>query len=226
MIIHAIDIHSAQYPELLKTIKNPPSVLYARGNLDLLATPPGIAIVGTRNATSNGLEITRRITKYCVDQQAVIVSGLALGIDAEAHRACLMNNGATIAVLAGGLHTAEPKANLSLGLQILEHGGLWVSEHPEGTRTQRHHFVPRNRIQVGLSASSIVVESDAKSGTMTHARFCANEGHNLYAVVPHEDGNPLGLNCNGPLEMVKNLNAIPLATKTDYSSLSFTRPVT
>jgi DNA processing protein len=216
--IHAIDLESKIYPNHLRHIKNPPSVLYARGNLDLLRMQPGVAIVGTRNATSNGLKITQRITKFCVANSAVIVSGLALGIDAQAHRSCVNAGGKTIAVLAHGLHMAQPRANLELAFQILESDGLWVSEHPSGTPAARQHFVPRNRIQVGLSRCSIVIESDIKSGTTTHAKFCIEENHKLFAVVPAE-GNPLRLNSAGPEMMVKDMGAIPLKSKEDYDLL-------
>ena len=216
--IHAIDRNSAIYPASLNKIMNPPPVLYARGNLDLLAHPISVSIVGTRDATPNGLKIANRISKYCVSEGATIVSGLALGIDAEAHSSCLEAGGGTIAVLAHGLHTAEPRKNRALGFKILENGGLWVSEHPEGTSAARHHFVPRNRIQVGLSKCSIIVESNAKSGTTTHAKFCVKEKHELFAVAP-EPGNPLELNSSGPEMMIRDMGAIPLQSKADYGKL-------
>ncbi len=87
--------------------------------------------------------------------------------------------GKTIAVFAHGLHMAQPKRNASLAEQILVNGGLWVSEHPTGTPVARQNFVPRNRIQVGLSCCSIIVEATIKSGTTTHARFCVQEHHPL-----------------------------------------------
>ncbi|WP_158657832.1 DNA-processing protein DprA [Agarilytica rhodophyticola] len=214
--IHAIDQDSDYYPDSLRNIMSPPRILYARGNLDLLVSSLGVAIVGTRNATTNGLKITNRIARHCVSLGATVVSGLALGIDAEAHRGCLDVAGNTIAVLAHGLHTAEPKANQQLGYQILESGGLWVSEHPEGARASRQNFVPRNRIQVGLSKCSIIVESDVRSGTTTHAKFCVQEKHPLFAVIPQE-GNPLKLHCKGPEMMVRDMGAKALVTKDDYS---------
>lgn len=213
--IHAIDKDSELYPNCLLDIMAPPQTLYARGNLDLLASPPGVAVVGTRKATTNGLKITNRIAAHCVSLGATVVSGLALGIDAEAHRGCLDAGGKTIAVLAHGLHTAEPKANQALAYQILESHGLWVSEHPEGTKASRQNFVPRNRIQVGLSKCSIIVESDVRSGTTTHAKFCMQEKHPLFAVIP-QPGNPLKLNCAGPQMLVSDMGAQSLVTKDDY----------
>jgi DNA processing protein len=102
----------------------------------------------------------------------VIISGLASGIDYAAHSSCLANNGNTIAVLAHGLHMIYPSKNTALVNSILDNGGLWISEHPFGTEPKKHLFVLRNRIQVGLSMFSIIVEAKKKSGTMSHADFC------------------------------------------------------
>ncbi|ABC33040.1 predicted Rossmann fold nucleotide-binding protein involved in DNA uptake [Hahella chejuensis KCTC 2396] len=215
----AIPLNSSEYPKHLKSIANPPATLYARGNLDLLYEAPGIAIVGTRNATANGLEITKRVAAYAVSKGAIVVSGLALGIDAAAHQGCLNAGGRTIAVLASGLHIATPRQNAGLGDAILESDGLWVSEHPEGTPPARQYFVPRNRIQVGLSACSVIIESDVKSGTTTHAKFCVQEKHPLFAVVP-QPRNPFGLNSAGPEMMVRDMGAIPLKTRNDYTLLN------
>lgn len=213
-----IPLGSDLYPVSLSSIKNPPKVLYARGNLSLLKQPPGVSIVGTRNATSNGLKITHRISQFVVSQNAIVISGLALGIDAAAHNGCLDVGGQTIAVLAGGLHEATPKQNSGLGQRILQNNGLWVSEHEPGIQPQKRFFVARNRIQVGLSACSIVVESDIQSGTTSHAQFCVNENHPLFAVVP-EAGNPMDLRSAGPEMMVGQMRAIPLRSKQDYNEI-------
>ncbi len=217
--IKAIPLGSSLYPKNLAEIKNPPKVLYARGNFELLKQCPGVAVVGARNATNNGLNITGRITEYIVEKNAIVVSGLALGIDAKAHESCLAAGGKTIAVLAHGLHMAQPYRNLKLAEQILDEGGLWVSEYPTGTPASRNHFVPRNRIQVGLSACSVIIEAASKSGTTSHARFCVQEQHPLFAVIPQE-GNPLRLNSEGPVMMVKEMGAISLQSKDDYSKLA------
>ncbi len=213
-----IPISDPQYPESLRSIINPPQILYAKGNLDLLSYKPGVSIVGTRKASKNGIEIAKRLARFAVEQNQVVVSGLALGIDAAAHEGCLNAGGKTIAVLASGLHIATPKKNEYLAQRILDSGGLWVSEHPEGVNPQPKYFVPRNRIQVGLSTCSIIVESEKSSGTTTHAKFCKQENHPLFAVIP-VDGNPLRLVSSGPEMMVRDFGAKPLKSKRDYSSL-------
>jgi len=192
--IESIPIDSLDYPSSLRAIHNPPQTLYVRGNKDLL-NRPGVAIVGIRHCSKAGAIIARRMAQFLVEQGYVIISGLALGIDAAAHEGGLER---TIAVLAYGLHEANPKANAVLAQRILDAGGAWVSEHPAGKPPNRNLFVPRNRIQVGLSVGSIIVESDIKSGTMTHANFAMKENHPLFVVLPQESTNPLGLQCAGP----------------------------
>ena len=213
-----IDFQSEFYPAHLKAIKNPPKILHVRGNLDLLKKTNGVSVVGTRDATVNGLKITDRLTRFLVDKECVIVSGLALGIDVQAHISCLEAKGNTIAVLAHGLDKIYPAQNNSIARSILASNGLWVSEHPDGTAPQKQFFVLRNRIQVGLSRYSIVVEADVSSGTTSHAKFCVEAGHQLFAILP-EEPNTLGLNSAGPKMMVDVMGAIALKNRDDYELL-------
>jgi len=217
--IQPISFFDDIYPFYLKITKNPPPILYLKGNLDILNDLPGVAIVGSRKATEKGAEIARRIAHYMASMGWSVISGLALGIDAAAHLGTLQANGKTIAVLAHGLHVANPKKNEKLGFEILEKGGAWVSEHPVGVPPKREYFVPRNRIQVGLSAGSVIVESDIKSGSMTQANFCLEQNRRLFAVVPENDTNKLGLLCDGTQMLVRDRGAIPLRTKEDYPTL-------
>ncbi|OEE40749.1 DNA-processing protein DprA [Vibrio ordalii] len=217
--IEVIPYGGEDYPLSLELIDKPPTVIYYRGNLELLRELPGVAVVGSRQITSNGSEITRRITNTLVERDFVIVSGLAIGVDSAAHRATIQAKGKTIAVLANGLDKALPKQNERLGTEILEAGGAWVSEYPVGVRTMKHFFVQRNRIQVGLSAASVIVEAKLNSGTMTQAEFCNRNNRPLFAVVPHLPNNPLGLECEGTSELVLAKRAYPLRSKRDYENL-------
>lgn len=217
--ITVIPYGSDEYPVSLELIDKPPTVIYYRGNTDLLKDLPGVAVVGSRQITSNGSEITRRITNTLVEKDFVIVSGLAIGVDSAAHRATIQAKGKTIAVLANGLDKALPKQNERLGAEILEAGGAWVSEYPVGVRPMKHFFVQRNRIQVGLSAGSVIVEATLNSGTMTQADFCNKNSRPLFAVVPHVPSNPLGLECEGTNELVMTNRAHPLRSKLDYDKL-------
>jgi len=217
--IQVFSIDEQKYPKYLRLIKDPPPLLFIKGNVDIFDDLPGVAVVGARDATNNGAEISRRLGEFLVKHNWVVVSGLALGIDGAAHRGALQGGGKTIAVLASGLDKASPAKNSSLGNEILENNGAWVSEHSIGIPPMKHHFVPRNRIQIGLSAGSIIVEAKIKSGSLSQARFCVTQNRPLFAVVPESEENNLGLNCEGTIHMVKELGAIPIKSKQDYDTL-------
>lgn len=215
--IATIPIGDPYYPQYLATIQDPPPVLYIKGNLELLRRQAGVAIVGTRKASPNGIIIAERISKYFAESDWTIVSGLAMGIDAAAHRGALDVHGATIAVLAHGLRSASPKINAHLGSEILEKGGAWVSEYPIDVPAKPEQFVLRNRIQIGLSAGSIIVEGEERSGTMTQAEFCLRNRRKLFAVLP-EKIDALKLVSTGPLILVNKRGATPLRSKDDYTA--------
>lgn len=217
--IEVLSINQDNYPKYLKVIKDAPPLLLVKGNLNIFQNLPGIAVVGARDATPVGMEVSRRLGNFLVDNNWVVVSGLAAGIDESAHRGALESDGQTIAVLAGGLHKPTPIKNSKLGFEILEKGGAWVSEHSIGVPTLKHHFVPRNRIQIGLSAGSIIIEARIKSGSLSQARFCVGQNRPLFAVVPQTPENVLNLNCEGTLFMVSKLGAIPLKSSADYPKL-------
>lgn len=218
--IEMIAITDSSYPKYLRKIDNPPPVLYIRGNRSIFLDLPGVSVVGTREVSENGKIITKRISQHLAERGWVIVSGLARGVDAIAHEACLDVKGKTIAVLANGLDEPQPKQNSALGYRILESGGAWVSEHPVGTAIEKHYFVQRNRIQLGLSAGSVIIEAAVKSGTMTQAQYCVKQNRPLFAVVPETPENVLRLNSEGTLEMVKSLGAIPIKSRNDYLSMN------
>jgi DNA processing protein len=214
-------IVSNSYPNALKAIDNAPNVLHVKGDVSSLNKLPGVAIVGSRKVTLNGAKITDRISSFLADEGWVIVSGLALGVDAAAHKGALSTSAEcpTIAVLAHGLEVAKPAANSRLGAEILERGGLWVSEHAIGTPARPAQFVARNRIQLGLSVGSIIIEAEPKSGSITQAKFCLKQKRPLFAVVPHKNGNPLGLLSSGTELIVNELGGIPIRTRDDYPKM-------
>lgn len=214
-----IPFGSENYPLCLEVTPNPPAILYVKGNESILNELPGVAIVGSRDVSPAGEEITRRITTQIVNAGYVVVSGLAIGTDANTHKATLQAKGKTIAVLAHGLEEAKPKQNNRLAQEILEKGGAWISEYPMGRPALKQSFVQRNRIQVGLSAASILIEAALNSGTMTQAEFAVKAKRPVFAVVPHITDNPLNLNCEGTLELVNSKMASPLRTKNDYEGL-------
>jgi len=214
-----LSIANARYSKLLRSFPDAPPMLFVRGNMELFGTSSGVAIVGAREATPNGLKIARRISKFAVDNDYVVVSGLALGIDAAAHQSCIDHSGRTIAVLASGVDRPSPQANYSLAMNILERGGAIVSEHPDGYKPSKKDFVLRNRLQVGLSQASVIVEAKVGSGSTTQAKYCIDRKRPLFAVLPQTDDNPLGLLCDGTKEMVRTMGATALRSRDDYDLL-------
>jgi DNA processing protein len=165
-----------EYPRLLLEIPSPPPVLYYRGIVQVeenLGITPTVAIVGTRDPSDYGKFSTRHFSIALAKQGFTIVSGMAEGIDTEAHRACLETGGRTIAVLGTGVDIIYPPRNQKLYEQILQQG-LVLSEYPSGTKPNRAHFPSRNRIIAGLSRAVLVMEAPSRSGALITARL-ANE---------------------------------------------------
>ena len=174
---------AANYPPRLATIQDPPPVLWTLGDPSI-AFRTSVAFVGARNSSSLGRRMAAKLSQDLSSEGYVIVSGLARGIDAEAHKASL--NGGTIAVLAGGVDTIYPKENSALAQDILENG-LRVSEMPIGLQPQARHFPRRNRIISGLAQAVLVVEGASKSGSLITAKNALDQGREVMAVP----GNPM-----------------------------------
>ena len=170
----------ADYPELLRQISDPPPFLFLYGNETLLASDC-VAIVGSRAATRYGMRTALGLGKSLAEHSLTTVSGLAYGIDTEAHSGALAAAGGTIAVLGCGLDIVYPAQNRHLYSRIREHG-LLVSEYPLGTRPDGFRFPARNRIIAGLSAGVVVVEAAQKSGSLITAEFALEEGREVFAV--------------------------------------------
>jgi DNA processing protein len=181
----------AAYPAALRDLPDAPPVLWARGDLALLARPM-VALVGARNASSLGLRMARRLAERLGEAGHVIVSGLARGIDAESHAAALATG--TVAVMAGGVDVIYPEENAALGARIAEAGCL-LSEQPMGTVPQARHFPMRNRIVAGLARAVVVVEAAARSGSLITARTALDQGREVLAVPGHPfDARAAGCN--------------------------------
>lgn len=168
------------YPRLLRAVDSAPPVLFMLGEL-APADEWALAVVGTRYATGYGREVTRRLVTPLAKMGVTIVSGLALGIDGEAHRAALDAGGRTIAVLACGLDQIYPPEHRRLAREIIAHGAL-LSEYPLGTLPERRNFPPRNRLISGLARATLVVEAGSQSGALITARFAAEQGRDVFAV--------------------------------------------
>ncbi len=181
----------AGYPGALLDLPDAPPVLWAQGNVDLLARPM-VAMVGARNASSLGLRMTRRLAEGLAAAGQVVVSGLARGIDAEAHAGALDTG--TVAVQAGGVDVIYPEENADLAAKIAARGCL-VSEQPMGMVPQVRHFPQRNRIVSGLSRAVVVVEAAVRSGSLITARNALDQGREVLAVPGHPfDARAAGCN--------------------------------
>lgn len=184
--IRIIDKDSEEYPQLLKNINSPPRILFVKGKRIDFNNSLCVSIVGSRKATPQGKAVAREISKSLAAEGIVVVSGMAEGIDAEAHRGAIEAGGKTVAVLAGSVDTIYPKSNQKLYYDILE-GGTVISERPPGTVVKPYFYQQRNRIIVGLSQGTVVVEGALQSGTAITARLATDNDRDVFAVP----GNPM-----------------------------------
>ncbi len=170
---------SVNYPPLLTELPDPPVCLFYRGNLPSF-TLPALAIVGTRNPSPLGIKEARRFGRECAELGLPCISGLALGIDAWAHRGHSEAGGKGIAVLASGLDTMYPASNRELARKILEQGGGLVSEYAPGTAPYRWNFPARNRIISGLARAVLIIQAPRKSGALITADFALDQNRDLW----------------------------------------------
>ena len=199
--LRAITRLDEDYPKTLLTLYDPPAVLFVRGNLPV-PDRRLLAVVGSRQATSYGLETTRLLTKPLAEAGVGIVSGLAYGIDAASHEAALEVGGYTMAVLGGGVDEASiyPSQHRALAARIVTSGGAVLSEYLPGTASLKYHFPIRNRIIAGLCAATLVVEAAEKSGSLITAREALESGRDVFAV-PGPITSPLS---NGPHALIRS----------------------
>lgn len=181
----ALSFEDEGYPALLRQLVDPPPVLYIQGRSGLLSSP-GVAVVGSRAATSYGRKTAFNLGRSLAALSVTVISGLALGIDTESHLGALAGQGNTVAILGCGLDVVYPRQNQSLYKQIAEHGAL-VTEYPLGTRPDGFRFPARNRIIAGLSQGVIVVEAAKKSGSLITAQMALDCGREVFAVPGQVD---------------------------------------
>ncbi len=179
-----VTIFDDAYPMLLREIYDPPVVLYYRGKLD--SGNKTIAVVGSRKMTDSGKTATVEFTKYLVNAGFTIVSGLACGIDTEAHLTAVSENGMTIAVLGSGLNNIYPSENEELAEKIAGGFGAVISEFPPDHPVKPGNFPVRNRIISGLSLAVLVVEAKKNSGTLITARAALEQGREVLVVPPND----------------------------------------
>jgi DNA processing protein len=190
---HLVTLGDPHYPRALLDTADPPTALLAQGRLELLNVQ-AIAIVGSRNATPQGKEDARAFARALSDSGFCIVSGLALGIDAAAHRGAIEGAGSSIAVVGTGLDIVYPAANAPLARELARRG-LLVSEFPIGAPPLEHHFPRRNGIISGLARGVLVVEAAVASGSLITARLAGEQGRDVFAI-PGSIHSPFSKGCH------------------------------
>jgi len=206
-----VALGEADYPRRLQAIDDAPPLLAMHGNRAALALP-AVAVVGSRNASAAGLKITERIARGLADAGFAIVSGLARGIDAAAHRASLEASG-TIAVLAGGLDRLYPPEHAELAEDILANG-IVLTEMPFGWEPRARDFPRRNRLISGLALGVVIVEAAKRSGSLITARLALEQGREVFAVP----GSPLDPRAEGTNGLLKQ-GATPVTEAADIISV-------
>ncbi len=194
-----ISVFDEEYPENLQNIYNAPVLLFARGDTNLLKRDT-IAVVGTRRPTRYGQKIADEFTREFAKAGLCVVSGFARGVDSVAHKSCVDVGGQTIAVFASGLDVCYPAEHRGLMENILEKGGLILSEYPLGTKPLQYHFPERNRIISGLARALFLPEAGKKSGSLITINLATEQGKEIY-VTP---GNIYQEECAGSNEYLRN----------------------
>jgi DNA processing protein len=190
---HLLTLTDEAYPQLLRETADPPPILFIKGNVSLLARP-ALAVVGSRNATTQGCVDAEAFARVLSDAGLVIVSGLALGIDAAAHRGGLAGAARSIAVIGTGIDIVYPARNRALAHSLAEEGAL-ISEFPLGMHAAAGNFPRRNRVLSGLSLGCLVIEAAVHSGSLITARFAAEQGRDVFAI-PGSIHSPLSKGCH------------------------------
>lgn len=211
--IKTIDRESSEFPKKLKQISNCPKKLYYRGKWDETLFKKTLSIVGSRRMSRYGREVVGKFMPDLVGNKITIISGFMYGIDSEAHRQCLGFDGKTVAVFGGGLDVLPVAENDNLYLEILEKGGLVISEYEPDFKPTLWSFPQRNRIVAGLSTLGVlVIEASLKSGSLITARLGRQQGKNVYAIPGQIDcSTAIGVNWlikNNQAKMVTEIEDI------------------
>lgn len=196
-----LTLTSNNFPADLLNLPQPPKILRVLGaDLNDLMRRPRLAVVGSRKMTAYGRAVTRKIVTELVNKGVVIVSGLAIGVDGEAHRACLDAGGETIAVLPSGLNQVYPAIHSQLAEDIVKAGGTLVTEYEDGTVPYAVNFLARNRIIAGLSDAVLVIEAAERSGTLNTVNHALDLGKTILAV-PGDITRLSSVGCNNLIKV-------------------------
>ena len=207
--IKIISILDDDFPEKLKNIKDNPLLIYYKGNIDCIKNNQSICLIGRRKISQKGKEITEKIGQLLVENNFIIISGLALGCDTYAHMSAIKNKGKTVAVMPCGLDIIYPLTNKDLFCDILKNKGCIVSEYAPGTKPYKHQFIERDRLESALSTGVIVVETSINRGTMHTVNFTIKQNKLLACYVPEEKYKYKN-SLEGNFQLLKNKKVYPL----------------
>lgn len=216
--IKVVNFNDEKYPKNLKILEDAPFLLFYKGEIEKLNNGYNISIIGSRNCTNYGLNVTKIISKALAENNITVISGMAKGIDAQAHKSIIENGGFTCAVLGCGVDVIYPKENSKLYKDILQNGCI-ISEFMPGTAPISHNFPIRNRIISALSEIIIVVEAGTKSGSLITVRLALDQGKDVMAVP----GSIFSEQSKGTNQLL-NEGAYPILSVEDIfnlASLSF-----
>jgi len=208
--VRVVAFGDSQFPKRLRAIDDSPLVLFVRTAVPICWDDPAVAIIGTREPTEYGMKAGHRFAQRAAESGVVVVSGLAMGCDAAAHRGCLDSKGQTFAVLAHGLDSVYPASHRHLAEEIVDRGGMLISEYGWGVAARANYFVERDRLQSGLSDAVIVVETDVEGGTMHTVGFATKQSR-LLAALQHPEqllGEP---KTRGNQKLIREGRAVPLS---------------
>jgi DNA processing protein len=211
--IKTLFLTDADYPQRLLHCYDPPTLLFYRGSASLNASHI-VSVIGTRNNTEYGKQVTEKLIKELAAWQVLVVSGLAFGVDALAHKNALKQGLNTVGVLAHGLDLLYPPEHIALARDMLKQGGL-LTEFRSGTRPDKHHFPTRNRIVAGMSDAVVVVETGAKGGSMITAELANGYNKDVFAF-PGRTIDAKSAGCN---QLIKNNKAVLLSEARDLAGL-------
>jgi len=215
--VYVLTWDSPEYPDRLRQIDASPPVIYVRGEIKP-QDEWAVAIVGTRRASAYGKEVTRQITAALARGGVSVVSGLARGIDGQAHQSALDAGGRTLAVLGCGVDVVYPPEHRGMAERIVDQGAL-ISDYALGTQPEARNFPPRNRIISGLSLGTLVVEADMRSGALITAVFAVEQGKQVFAVP----GNILSRNSELPNRLIRDGAGLVCSATDILESLNLTQ---
>lgn len=208
----------SMYPDILKDIDNPPQKIYSLGNIKLMKIP-SIAIIGSRNASEYGKKYTKLFSSELAKKGFCIISGMAKGIDAIAHKSAIEVGGRTIAVLGSGFNNIYPKENTDLFYKIIKTNNLVITEYDLNIKPSKENFPKRNRIISGLAIGVLVIEAAYRSGTSITANYAINQGKDVFCI-PNTINESKGVGTNNLIKKGANLVTSPKDIIDKYKNLN------